>query len=399
METSIRNSLDESLSFLQQSWGEGVFGIGYNAVFYAIGALVFALILRGLFARWVLKMIRTVAAGTSTQIDDALVEALAGPLKFVFLIVGVDIALRIMPLEDGLRAAGDQLVQSLIAIAVFWALHRVAGAMRIALEPLAQMLTPSAVDWLVKALQVIFLIVGIASVLEIWGVRVAPLLAGLGIFGVAVALGAQDLFKNLIAGLAVMAEKRFRRGDWVKVDGVVEGVVEQINFRSTVIRRFDKGPVYVPNAVFSDNALINFSRMSHRRIYMTIGVEYGTTVHQLRRIRARIEAYLRNSPDIAQPPEASLFVHVDAFAASSIDFMIYCFTKTTNWGEWLAIKEAFALELKTIVESEGAAFAFPSRTLYIAPAAADQPEAFVPPQSAPAQIQRPIQNQASAGGE
>jgi MscS family membrane protein len=405
MEFSIPRSLEESWDFFNLAWSEGVFGAGYDAVFYAAAALLVALVLRGLFARWILRMIRAAAAGTSSKIDDVLVDALSEPLKLVFLIIGLDIAVRIMTLAPDGQALADQVIRSLIAIAVFWALHRVAGAMRIALEPLAVMLTPSAVDWLVKALQVIFLIVGVASVLEIWGVRVAPLLAGLGIFGVAVALGAQDLFKNLIAGLAVMAEKRFRRGDWIKVDGVVEGVVEQINFRSTVVRRFDKGPVYVPNAVFSDNALINFSRMSHRRIYMTIGVEYGTSVEQLRAIRGRIEAYLFNNPDIAQPPEASLFVHVDAFAASSIDFMIYCFTKTTNWGEWLAIKEAFALEIKTIVESEGAAFAFPSRTLYMAPAAAEQPERFVPPQTAtqPAQAQIPRpprpQNQASAGGE
>lgn len=399
MEIAIPQALNDSLAFLQRTWGDGVFGIGYNTIFMAVGALLLALLLRGLFARWVLGMIRSFAAGTDNKVDDAMVEALSGPLKFVFLIIGVDIALRIVPLADGARAAGNQIVQTLIAVAVFWSLHRLAGALKVALEPLARMLTPSAVDWLVKALQVIFLVVGAASVLEIWGVRVAPLLAGLGIFGVAVALGAQDLFKNLIAGLAVLAEKRFKRGDWVCVDGVVEGVVEQINFRSTVVRRFDKGPVYVPNSVFADNAVTNFSRMTNRRIYWKIGVEYDTSVDQLRRIRDRIENYLRTNDAFEQPPTVPLFVHVDSFNDSSIDLMIYCFTKTTNWGEWLAIKDAFALELKNIVEGEGSAFAFPSRTLYLASdnaAASDQPEVFRPPVAPPPP--RP-QSQAVAGGE
>ncbi len=397
---NIPQSIEESFAFLQQTWDEGVFGVSYNSVLYAAAAIFVALLLRGLFARWVLRLLRKFTASTDNKIDDAVVEALSEPLKFVFLIVGVDIALRIMPLADGARDVGNLVVQTLIAIAVFWALNRVAGAMRIALEPLGRMLTPSAVEWLVKALQVIFLVVGAASVLELWGVRVAPLLAGLGIFGVAVALGAQDLFKNLIAGLAVMAEKRFQRGDWICVDGVVEGVVEQINFRSTVVRRFDQGPVYVPNSTFADNAVINFSRMKQRRIFWKIGVEYNTSVDQLRRIRDRIEQYIRNTPDFAQPPGAPLFVHIDEFSESSIDIMIYCFTETTDWGKWLAIKEAFAYEIKNIVEGEGSGFAFPSRTLYLAADNSAQ-DAFRPPQGAVPEIfdQRRVQSRAAAGGE
>src|SRR5690606_24926556 len=104
-----------------------------------------------------------------------------------------------------------------------------------------------------------------ATILEIWGIKVAPILAGFGLLGVAVALGAQDLFKNLIAGLLILSEKRFSIGDWVRVKDLVEGTVESIGFRSTVIRRFDLSPVYVPNTMLSDNAVINFSNMIFRR--------------------------------------------------------------------------------------------------------------------------------------
>ena len=123
---------------------------------------------------------------------------------------------------------------------------------------------------------------GAATILEIWGIKIGPILAGLGLFGVAVALGAQDLFKNLISGFLVIAEKRFNPGDWIRVDGEVEGTVETINFRSTLVRRFDKAPVFVPNSKLSDNSVINFSSMTFRRIYWVIGVEYRTTVDQLR---------------------------------------------------------------------------------------------------------------------
>jgi len=176
-----------------------------------------------------------------------------------------------------------------------------------------------------------------------------------------------------------LAEKRFRVGDWVLVAGVVEGTVEKIGFRSTMIRRFDKAPTIVPNAVFSDKAVTNFSEMTHRRIYWKIGVEYSTSVNQLKEITTRIREHLIGNEDFAQPEEATMFVVTDSFNDSSIDIMIYCFTNTTNWGEWLNIKQDFAYAIKHIVESAGSGFAFPSISIYQG-TGADQPEPYMPPE-------------------
>ena len=215
------------------------------------------------------------------------------------------------------------------------------------------------------------------------GIQIGPVLAGLGLLGVAVALGAQDLFKNLIAGLLIIIEKRFSHGDWILVDGVVEGTVESFGFRSTVVRRFDKAPVHVPNSRLSDNAVTNFSAMTYRRIYWRIGVVYGTTIEQLRQIRDEIERYVLESDEFVSPEEAPTFVRVDSFGDSSIDIMLYCFTRTTNWGEWLAAKERLAYEVKQIVEGAGSSFAFPSRSLYIETPAGERAEVFVPPTETP----------------
>ena len=179
------------------------------------------------------------------------------------------------------------------------------------------------------------------------------------------ALGAQDLFKNLIAGFLVLAEKRFQVGDWIKVDGVVEGTVEAINFRSTTVRRFDKSPVYVPNANLSDNAVTNFSRMTNRRIYWKIGLVYNSTTEQLRAVRDGVRAYVLDNDDFVHPPDGTLFVQIDSFNDSSIDLMIYCFTKTTDWGKWLQIKDDFACAIKEIVAEAGSDFAFPSQSIYL----------------------------------
>ena len=115
------------------------------------------------------------------------------------------------------------------------------------------------------------------------------------VLGIAVGLGAQDLFKNLISGLLIISEKRFIPGEWIQVDGVVEGTVEKINFRSTLVRRFDKSPVFVPNSALSDAAVTNFSRMTHRRIKWAIGVRYDTTSEQLREIRDKVLAAMRDA--------------------------------------------------------------------------------------------------------
>ena len=165
----------------------------------------------------------------------------------------------------------------------------------------------------------------------------AALLCASGLFGAAVALGAQDLFKNLIGGITIIAEKRFHPGEWIMVEGVVEGIVEEIGFRSTKVRRFDKAPVHVPNSSLSDTVVTNFSRMTNRRIYWKIGVTYSTTKEQLVLIRDEISNYLATNEDFEKPPKVATFVRIDSFNNSSIDFMIYCFIMNIITGKTLKI--------------------------------------------------------------
>lgn len=357
--------LQDGIAYLQSIWDQGAFGMTYGDIIIATSIMLFAFIVRGLFANTVVRAISRAAAGTKTNLDDALVATIAAPLKMVPIIVGVYAASQVISLNDGLQLIVDKVLRSLVAFSIFWTLNRAVGGFSFLFTGLRSTLSPAIVDWITKSLQMVCVFVGAAAILEIWGIQVGPILAGLGIFGVAVALGAQDLFKNLISGILILVEKRMHPGEWIAVDGVVEGTVEKINFRSTLVRRFDKAPVYVPNSKFSDNAVVNYSRMTYRRIKWVVGVEYSTSTEQLRYIRDEIEAYLYTNDAFAKPPEATLFVHVDSFNDSSIDFLIYCFTKTTVWTEWLQHKEDFALKLIEIVEKAGTGFAFPSRTLYM----------------------------------
>ncbi|MEQ9527244.1 MAG: mechanosensitive ion channel family protein, partial [Parvibaculaceae bacterium] len=233
------------------------------------------------------------------------------------------------------------------------------------LKMLERLLTPEILNWLIAGAKTAVVLIAVATILQTWGIQVAPIIAGLGLFGVAVALGAQDLFKNLIGGMSILIERRFGFGDWIKVDGVVEGTVEKIGFRSTLVRQFDKAPVYVPNQHLSDNSVINYSAMTYRRISWLIGVEYRTTHERLQRICEDIEAYISSTEDFAQPPAAPLFVRIDSFGPSSIDILVYCFTRSTSWGDWLEVKQALAYRIKQIVEGAGTGFAFPSQSVYL----------------------------------
>lgn len=367
-------------SIVMDVWQTSFLGVSVGHGMAALCVLLLGILVRGLVAHWLLAFLRRMSEKTETKIDDAVVSALEGPAKLVPVIVSLFFAINILQLGGDGALRGHQFVQSLVVIALFWALHNAVGPLSHALESSRTSLTPVMVDWMTKALRIVFLIVGAAAVLQVWDIPVAGIVAGFGLFGVAIGLGAQDLFKNLISGILILTEKRFLPGDWILVDGVVEGTVEEINFRSTVVRRFDKGPVYVPNSKLSDNAVTNFSRMTHRRIKWAIGVRYDTTSEQLREIRDKVLAYLAENPAFAAPPEVATFMRVDAFGPSSIDFLLYCFTKTTNWGEWLERKEELAIFLKETVEAAGTEFAFPSTSVYLESGA----EVFQPPQ---AQIQ------------
>jgi MscS family membrane protein len=322
-----------------------------------------------------MNTLRRAAERTRNDLDDVVLDALADPIRFVPVVMGVFFASSVLQLDSTAAAFFYKLNRSLVAFTLFWGLYRVTDPVGHLLLRAQSFVTEAMVAWAIKAARVLFVVLGAATVLELWGIAVGPIVAGLGLFGVAVALGAQDLFKNLIAGLFVIGERRFNVGDWILVDGVVEGTVEVIGFRTTTVRRFDRAPVFVPNARLADSAMTNFSRMTHRRIRWIVGLEYRTTHAQLREIRERIEQYLLANDAFARPTEVSTFVRIDAFSESSIDLLIYCFTRTTVWGEWLEIKEQLAYEIKRIVEAAGAGFAFPSRSLYLE-ALPDAPEVF-----------------------
>jgi MscS family membrane protein len=373
-------------------WQTGVLGVSLGQVVTAILVLLAFLGLRRVFFRFVVSSLRTVTKKTKSELDDLVLHAVEKPLEFGFVAVGFYMAGQVLPMSEAVSATFDQLIRSLIALTLFWVLFRSIDPLSSFMDRGIAMLGSSSMrdtmkGFFVKLAKFVVICMGIAAVFQEWGFNVAALLGSLGLMGMAVALGAREFIANLFAGLTIFLDRMFEKGNWIRTPDV-DGIVEDIGFRATKIRQFDKALVTIPNSRLAGEALVNFSRRTNRRIYWTIGVEYRTTRDQLRLIVQDILEYLKSHQDFeTDPARTKTFVFVDAFDASSINIMLYCFTKTTDWGEWLACKERLAYKVKDIVEGHGAAFAFPSTSLYVETLPFGTPETFpLPGQTRPQQV-------------
>ena len=359
-------------------WSQGVFGL--NASDMIVGIIIFLIfyVLRRLFARFVISKLSKIVNKTSNKIDNTVVEVIEGPLKFLPIVLGFFIATSYIELSLEVQNFVDLLNRTLITIFIFWLLHQLVIPFSYIIKNFEDKISKPLVNWTLKGLEIIIIVLGIVAVLELWGIKVGPVIAGLGLFGVAVALGAQDLFKNLISGIMILMEKRFTIGDVILVSNEVEGVVEQIGFRSTLVRRFDSTPVMIPNYKFAEQSVTNYSRRHHRRIRWLIGFEYKTTIDQLKKIRDSITKLIEDNEDFAKNENSSFFIRIDSFSDSSIDMLVQAFTVTNDWSEFLRIKEELAVSIKEIVESNDAGFAFPSQSLYVESYPNERPEIFNP---------------------
>ena len=355
--------LNNFKSLFLSVWEKGILGIDFFQILVGLGIFLLFLIFRGLISRLIIKKLEIISKRTTNKLDDTFVKSMMGPARFLPIVLGVFFASYYMSFSDDMRDFVDNLNRTLITILIFWIIHQIIEPISYILSGLDKILTRELIGWIIKSLKILIFILGAAAVLELWGIKIGPIIAGLGLFGVAVALGAQDLFKNLISGILVLVEKRFKMGDWIRVDGIIEGVVEKIGFRSTVIRKFDKSLAIIPNFQFAENAVINVSQTTNWLISWIITLQYDTTVDQLKTIRNQIEEHINKSEDFDQ--SIGVAVRVDKFADSSIDLYVRCFSKTNSWNEWLKVKENLALSIKQIVETNKASFAFPSQSIYV----------------------------------
>ncbi len=344
------------------------FGTEYWIV--EVFVVVFAVLLLNFIQRRVLAKLKKGLERTPNPWDDAVVDALSKPLSVVIWVVGLSFAAEVAQPEskaaifDAVGPARD--VGVIFALAWFVVRFIQRGEENIIAAKMADegAFDRTTLDALAKLLRLSVIITAAMVVLQTLGFSVSGVLAFGGVGGLAVGFAAKDLLANFFGGLMIYLDRPFAVGDWVRSpDREIEGTVEQIGWRLTKIRTFDARPLFVPNATFTGIAVENPSRMTNRRIYETIGIRYEDAGLMATIVDA-VYKMLKEHPEIET--KRTLMVNFNTFAPSSLDFFIYCFTKTTVWIRFHEIKQDVLLRIIEIIESHGAECAFPTSTVHIA---------------------------------
>jgi len=339
------------------------FGVPIGNIIAAFMVLCFFLFLRKVFTNVITGWLQRLAKKTESYYDDKVISALKNPVSFSFILFGIHLFFLLIFQETNLI---KNILNTLVIFVIFWAIISIAEALKGILYHATERFNPDLSremgNFILKIIKIFIGGIGLAAMLQVWGINVTALIASLGLGGLAFALAAKDTASNLFGSFAILADKSIRIGEWIRVDGV-EGVVEDVGMRTTKIRTFEKSLITVPNQVVANSPIENFSRRGVRRIKMTIGVTYSTKQQQIESIVKEIRYLLHNHENIAQ--DESIMVNFKSFGDSALDIFIYCFTRTSNWKTYMDIRQEIQLEIMQIVEKNGSSFAFPSQSLYV----------------------------------
>ena len=334
-----------------------------------IFVIILATLILSFFANQILKRIHRRFEKTKTDWDDTLVEAARKPLRTLIWVLGLCYAIEIIYKETQAEifSAIDAVRDVGVIATITWWLVRFIKAFELNLikhkQEKGEEIDHTTLEAVSKLIRLAVLITSGLVILQTLGFSVSGVLAFGGIGGIAVGFAARDLLANFFGAFMIYFDRPFSVGDWIRSpDKEIEGTVENIGWRLTRIRTFDKRPLYVPNALFTTIIVENPSRMLNRRIFETIGIRYDD-MEQMQAITDEVRDMLQHHEEIDQ--NQTLMVHFDAFNASSIDFFVYCFTKTTKWTEYHAVKHDVLLGISNVITSHGAEIAFPTRTLHV----------------------------------
>jgi MscS family membrane protein len=333
-------------------------------VLIKIGMLaVLVMIAQWLTAKWMHNF-----AARHEQLDVKLLHSARRPLLAGLWLLGLSWIndVLVSSVASWSNDLPSQLREPVLVILVAWFLIRLITTLQaILLHPAGNRLAwdASTAEAMGKVLKVVVVISALLILMQLFGLSVSGVLAFGGVGGIAVGFAAKDMLANFFGGLMIYMDRQFSVGDWIRSpDKEIEGTVEHIGWRVTRIRTFDMRPLYVPNATFTSISVENPSRMSNRRFYEIFGLRYAD--------QASVEAIVSDVKAMLMAHDAidtnrTLMVNLNEFNSHSLDFFVYCFTKTTAWTEFHVIKQELLKTIAEIVEGHGAEFAFPTQSLHI----------------------------------
>lgn len=352
--------------------------LSHNTWVYQVFIVVFLTLLTSYVVGVVFARLCKFAEKSSNVWDDVLLESARKPVQFLIWLLGIAWAARITQTASEAEVFEfiDPVRRVGVIVLITWFLFGLAKRFEVTLQSPGRVKEPldaTTAGAIGKLLRASIIITASLVILQNMGFSISGVLAFGGVGGIAVGFAAKDLLANFFGGLTVYMDRPFVVGDWVRSpDKNIEGTVEHIGWRLTRIRTFDKRPLYVPNATFTTISLENPSRMTHRRIQETIGVRYDD-IAQVRSIVESVKRMLIEHDEIDDMQ--TLIVNLNQFGDSSVNLMVYTFTKTTIWVKFHEVKQDVLLRIAEIIEEHGASIAFPTTTLHVA----SLPEQLVPP--------------------
>jgi MscS family membrane protein len=341
----------------------------WNSIDTGMIALAFMFVIavyltRRWLARGIVKLgnaiFRRISGTLSDEVCDRLSEAIEVLLVTLALYLTLD-TLDAPPVLNGLLL---KLITSVAVLAVFSAWYRLAEAF---VSVLFKQKTGPVVrveqDWIVRTTRFAIVLFGLTSLLKIWNIDISGALTGVGVLGAGFAIAAQDLVRNLIAGMTNQTEDRFETGDAIEVPGMFMGVVARVDLRSTLIMGFDQIPRHVPNSELANAVLMNFTRMKHRRIWIEFGVVLGTSQEQVNAIKDGLQTFLKESGLFELGSAAPKYTYAHKITDHSIEMLFVAFTKRGGYEDYLIASEAANLKIIELVAEAGTELAYPTQTL------------------------------------
>lgn len=329
-----------------------------------LGLLFVAWLLSWVFATAVVKLLAALTTRTSSTVDDRVLHLVRNPARLLLGVLLFHAGTALLGLSPDARATLVAFERAVVVVAVAWLFLQLIDLSALSMQERMSRRDPGAAALLApgrKSARALIVVLAGLFLLDNLGFNVAALIAGLGVGGIAVALAAQKTVENLFGGVSVMLDRPVRVGDFCRFGDKV-GTVEEIGLRSTRIRTLDRTVITVPNAEFSSLQIENFAKRDRIRLLATVGVRYETTPEQLRYILAQLREMLLAHPKIDKDPLRVRFVN---FGAYSLDLELYAYARTSDWSEFLGIREDIFLRVMDVVEQAGSGFAFPSSTMYL----------------------------------
>lgn len=334
----------------------------YRLVSALITILAFVLF-RRILTKYVFKLISKIGSKFNLKTQSEITKAFEKPFLNFFMYFGVYLALRNIVDNAGIESALDQILKSIFIIAVSVGLYNIVGYISSMILRGNKMLKletnhviQSLLTQVLKVLIVAFAFIVIVS--DYYDVN--GFITGLGISGLAIAMAAQDTLASIFAGISIILDKPFDIGDYVKCQNH-DGIVEEINFRSTRIRTFSKELITIPNLIVSKEPIINYSKRGNRRVRFALGLTYDSESQQMKDLRDRLTKYLMENSHIMNE---SVMVRFDAFNDSSLDMIINFYTNSGDYAEYMEIKEEVNFKIIDILNELNLSAAFPSTSVY-----------------------------------